>query len=87
MKTGQVFIPREGLKRKAHSKVERSGTLRGLVAESPTRSFYGGARPKKPHLQNKISYKSFILNEENWSKSIIFASNYDGYFNIIRFSR
>ena len=36
-------------------------------------------------MQNKISDKSFILNEENWSKSIIFASNYDGYFNIIRF--
>ncbi len=69
-----MFIPREGLQRKAHSKVERSGTLRGLVAESPTRSFYGGARPKKDYLQNKISDKSFILNEENWSKSIIFAS-------------
>ena len=27
------------------------------------------------------------MNEENWSKSIIFASNYDGYFNIIRFSK
>ena len=62
------------MQRKARSKAERSGTLRGLVAESPTRSFYGGARPKKPHLQNKISDKSFILNEENWSKSIIFAS-------------
>jgi hypothetical protein len=62
------------LQRKAHSKVERRGTLRGLVAESPTRSFYGGTRPKKAHLLNKISDKSFILNEENWSKSIIFAS-------------
>ncbi len=61
------------LKRKARSKVERSGTLRGLVAESPTQSFYGGARPKKANSQNKISDKSFILDEENWSKSIIFA--------------
>lgn len=78
---------REGLQRKARSKVERRGTLRGLVAESPTWSFYGGARPKKANSQNKISDKSFILDEENWSKSIIFASNYDGYFNIIRFSR
>jgi len=41
---------REGVKRKAHSKVERSGTLRGLVAESPTRSFYEGARPNKSQL-------------------------------------
>ena len=39
------------------------------------------------YYQNKLSDKSFILDEENWSKSIIFASNYDGYFNIIRFSR
>ena len=48
--------------------------MRGHVAESPTRSFYGGARPKNANSQNKISDKSFILDEENWSKSIIFAS-------------
>jgi hypothetical protein len=87
LKTGQVFIPREGVKQKAHSKAERSGTLRGLVAESPTRSFYGGSRPKKSNLQNKTSKKSLILDEENCLKSIIFASNYYGYFNIITFSR
>lgn len=44
---GFFKFSREGVKQKAHSKVERSGTLRGLVAESPTWSFCGGARPKK----------------------------------------
>jgi hypothetical protein len=36
--------------------------------------FTEGHAQKKAQLQNKISDKSLILDDENWSKSIIFAS-------------